>query len=277
MSDTDARDGNPPPSDGVPFPPPPGWSVPEPPTEARRPGGALPGGVDPAGPEAPPPASWRPIEVLPVFVIAIVVALLASVPLAAIQDRRAPLFVATSLIGELAFGATVLAWVHLVDHGPLAALGRPRHPWKDVGTGVLAGAMLTVVAIISSLVVIAVATAILGHRPAQPDQIPDYVSGVAFALSGLVVVFAAPFGEELLFRGFFYKSLRRRWSVWPSVLLSSAGFALLHGQPVLIFAILPVGIGLALVYEWRQSILASMAAHATFNLIGFITIAATRH
>ena len=90
------------------------------------------------------------------------------------------------------------------------------------------------------------------------------------------MVVGAPFGEELLFRGFLYNALRRRWSVWPSAILSGILFALLHGSPVLILAILPVGIGLALVYEWRQSILASMAAHATFNLIGFVTIVLSR-
>ena len=37
-----------------------------------------------------------------------------------------------------------------------------------------------------------------------------------------------------------------------------------------------VGIGLALVYEHRQSLLASMAAHATFNLVGYVFIVLSR-
>ena len=41
-------------------------------------------------------------------------------------------------------------------------------------------------------------------------------------------------------------------------------------------ALVVVGIGLALVYEKRQSLLVSMAAHATFNLVGFLMIASSR-
>jgi membrane protease YdiL (CAAX protease family) len=37
-----------------------------------------------------------------------------------------------------------------------------------------------------------------------------------------------------------------------------------------------VGVGLAFVYERRGSLLASMTAHATFNLFGFLLIALFR-
>jgi membrane protease YdiL (CAAX protease family) len=37
-----------------------------------------------------------------------------------------------------------------------------------------------------------------------------------------------------------------------------------------------VGVGLALIYERRQSLLASMTAHAVFNLFGFILIYTSR-
>jgi len=39
-----------------------------------------------------------------------------------------------------------------------------------------------------------------------------------------------------------------------------------------VLALFPVGVGLAMVYERRQSVLASMVAHATFNVIGFLSI-----
>ncbi len=37
-----------------------------------------------------------------------------------------------------------------------------------------------------------------------------------------------------------------------------------------------VGIGLAFVYQRRRSLLASMAAHGTFNVIGFLFLLADR-
>ena len=41
---------------------------------------------------------------------------------------------------------------------------------------------------------------------------------------------------------------------------------------LIIPSLMVVGIGLALIYEHRQSVLASMAAHATFNLVGYVFI-----
>jgi len=211
-----------------------------------------------------------------VFVVAVLVAVLIDAPLAAVVHSRALRFVLITATGELAFGIAVLFWVRVVHQTGIGAVGAPRTPFRDLGAGLVGGAALTGVALAAGLVVVTVYTAITGHAPHEPDQIPRYVRGVALALAGIAVVLGAPFGEELLFRGFLYNSLRRRWAVWPSAILSGILFALLHGSPVLILAILPVGIGLALIYEWRQSILASMAAHATFNLIGFVTIVLSR-
>ena len=87
-----------------------------------------------------------------------------------------------------------------------------------------------------------------------------------------MVILAAPFGEELFFRGFLYKGLRRRYPPWKAALISGAAFSLIHVQPILVLALFPVGVGLAMVYERRQSVLASMVAHATFNVIGFLSI-----
>jgi membrane protease YdiL (CAAX protease family) len=216
------------------------------------------------------------VEAVPVFFMALLGAAVFTFALALVVRSKGAVFVLAALISELAFGAMVLVWVRFVSHGPLRALGAPTRPLRDLGWGVLAGAGLTVTGLLSSLVVVAAASLILGHRPGQPVQIPAYVNGLALALSGPVVVLAAPFGEELLFRGFLYKGLRRRFGVWSAALIAGAFFALLHGAPILVFAIFPIGVGLALVYEWRQSILASMAAHATFNLIGFLTILVAR-
>ena len=95
-----------------------------------------------------------------------------------------------------------------------------------------------------------------------------------------MVILVAPLGEELFFRGFLYKGLRRRFSMWPAAVISATAFGAAHFAGVdfliLIPALVVVGIGLALVYEKRQSLLASMSAHATFNLIGFLMIALSR-
>jgi membrane protease YdiL (CAAX protease family) len=129
-------------------------------------------------------------------------------------------------------------------------------------------------------VVQGIATRILGHSPTEPQQVVACVRGVGLALLGPIVILAAPLGEELFFRGFLYQGLRRRFSVWPAAIMSGVFFGLVHLGGVAFFLIVPslvaVGIGLALVFERRRSLLASMAAHAAFNAVGYLAIALSR-
>jgi len=220
----------------------------------------------------PPLATWSPLEAVPVLVMALVLAFLADAVVMAVIPGCASAFVVASFLGELAFAVAVLVWVRFVNRGPLAALGAPRHPLGDIGTGFAGGLLLTVAGLAAAAIVLAVGRAILGHQPAQPQQIETCVGGAWLPLSGIVVILAAPFGEELFFRGFLYKGLRRRYPPWKAALISGAAFSLIHVQPILVLALFPVGVGLAMVYERRQSVLASMVAHATFNVIGFLSI-----
>jgi uncharacterized protein len=233
------------------------------------------------------PAPWGPLEAIPVFVIALVLAavggviagLVAAPGCHFVSDPTAACgltFVLISLSTELGFLLSVVLWVVTVKRAPLGTLGLPGRPLGDVGFGLLSGLGLFVVSVVAGIIVLTIARAILGHEPTQPDQIPTYVQRGTLFWSGLVVVLAAPLGEETFFRGFLFRGLRRRFSLWPAVLISAAAFALVHGSPILIFALFPVGVGLALVYERRQSLVASMAAHAMFNLIGMLLIAANR-
>jgi CAAX protease family protein len=189
----------------------------------------------------------------------------------------AVVFAIANLVQELALLVTVLLWVRFVSHGPLAALGRPRTPWRDAALGIGSGLALILAGGMALVVIRVLVSLLIGHPPSTPEQIPSNVTGWPFALSGVTVVLVAPLAEETFFRGFLYKGLRRRFSVWPAALVSSFFFGLVHIYPLLIPALFVVGLGLALIYEYRQSLLASMAAHATFNLIGFITIALARH
>jgi membrane protease YdiL (CAAX protease family) len=229
------------------------------------------------------PATWRPIEVIPVFLLALVLwfALSAAIPSRNVAPEGQPYcspqqFVLGSLFLEVAFVAAVVGWITLVNRGSLAALGLPRRPLADLIVGILAGALLVLLAGATAFLVERLAKLILGHKPSLPVQVASCVRGAWLVATGPLVVLAAPLGEETLFRGFLYKSLRRRWSVLPAAATSGALFGLIHFQGLSFLVIIPalalVGVGLALVYEYRQSLLASMAAHATFNLFGFLMI-----
>src|SRR4051794_30501880 len=94
--------------------------------------------ADRPAPGALPPATWHPLEAVAVFVLAVVVAGVLDLTLVQVLPSCGARFVVATLVGEGAFGAAVLVWVHFVAKGPLAALGPPRKPVGDVVTGVLA-------------------------------------------------------------------------------------------------------------------------------------------
>lgn len=241
---------------------------------------------------APPPATWKSIEALPVGLIALGVTAIVGAVAAAISPdvvsrgaagvRESPVFfTVASLAQEAALGGAVVVWILFVNHGRLASLGLPpRRPWTDVLVGAVAGVAMVFIAGIVLQVVHSIVQAILGHNVANPEQVPNNVTGGFLVLSGVVVVGLAPLAEETFFRGFLYKGLRRRFSVWPAALISAAFFGLVHFAGIKFLLIIPslivVGVVLAMVYERQQSLMASVAAHAVFNLIGFLFIALGR-
>ncbi|MDT8273366.1 MAG: type II CAAX endopeptidase family protein [Desulfomonilia bacterium] len=80
----------------------------------------------------------------------------------------------------------------------------------------------------------------------------------------VVACVAAPFAEELFFRGLFYTWLKKRLPVIGAVIVSALVFASAHGvfSPVQLAG----GILFAVVYEWRGSIWAAFVIHGLGNL-----------
>jgi len=167
-----------------------------------------------------------------------------------------------------------------VNHGPLSALGIPRSPLGDLVSGALVGGALVVMAGLAVGLVQILADHAAGHHVAEPKQVDLCVRGGWLLALGPIFILLAPFAEELFFRGFLYRGLRRRFSMWPAALISGAIFGLAHYQSPSYLLLIPglalVGVSLALLLEWRQSLLATMAAHATFNLVGYLVIALPR-
>ena len=89
--------------------------------------------------------------------------------------------------------------------------------------------------------------------------------GVKIAILFLATVLA-PLFEETMFRGFFYRVLRRRHAFLLSGLVSGFLFAMVHPQGwIAIPALASIGFSLAGIREWRDSLIASMTAHALNN------------
>jgi len=283
----------------------------QPPPERGRPEEGAAGDAPPAPPPIPPPpssewpgpqahipaspdaavgrlpeATWQWWEAIVVYLIAtlvtsIVLVLVQAAGLIDLNANNGPAYVATLVVGELAFAGSVIFWIRVVHATPPSVLGVPVDPMRDLAVGIPSGVGLYVVAFVVGVIVAYVYQAFTGHQPSSPDQVPLAVIGPWLWITGIGVVLLAPFGEELLFRGMLFRGLRRRLSVWPAAIVSAALFSMGHLEGWSFLVLLPplfcVGVGLALLYERRQSLLASMSAHATFNLIGFLFIFTGRH
>lgn len=103
------------------------------------------------------------------------------------------------------------------------------------------------------------------------------------AIIGVVVIFG-PFAEELIFRGAIFNGLDRLGRLTSNklggkergrladivvftaaALVSSALFAALHLEPVLLPSLLILAVALCALFRWSGSLLPSFVAHATFN------------
>jgi membrane protease YdiL (CAAX protease family) len=233
-----------------------------------------------------PAPTWGGLEAIPVFLLALVGTAVLAAPLALIVDACGGRFVLGAAAGDAAFVAMTLVWIKYVSGGPIAALGVPRRPLRDLGAGLATGAVLVVVAAVVATITVAVAQSLLGHPPPEAEQVDRCVRGSALLLLGPVVVLMAPLAEEIFFRGFLFRGLRRRFRFWPASLISGFAFGLVHivpltaqqaaGTALIAPALFVVGMGLAFVYERRKSLLAPMTAHAVFNVVGFLSIALDR-
>ncbi len=84
----------------------------------------------------------------------------------------------------------------------------------------------------------------------------------------LMACVMAPIFEEIIFRGIFYHYLRGTAAAAGAALITGFFFAILHPQGLAAVPMLAaIGFVLAMIREWRGSLVASMTAHAFNNLI----------
>lgn len=92
----------------------------------------------------------------------------------------------------------------------------------------------------------------------------------------IVNVLMAPIINESLFRNYAVRQLRPHFNLTTRILLTSAGFGLLHcmaGVWFMLMTAVLVGIPFAFVAEKRNNIIWTFAAHTTLNILEFIYFA----
>lgn len=116
--------------------------------------------------------------------------------------------------------------------------------------------------------------------------------GIAIPAIVAVVVLFGPFAEEMIFRGAVFNGLYRLGRLTSkrvgggkevdrvadvasfalAALASSAVFATLHLEPVLLPSLLLLAVALCWLFRWSGSLLPSFVAHATFNSFATLLI-----
>lgn len=109
-----------------------------------------------------------------------------------------------------------------------------------------------------------------------PDQPQDlgFSESTAFEniFIGIGLVILAPFAEELLFRGFIFSGLCRRWPFWLTTLVVSILFALAHGQLNVGLDVFVLSLVLCVLRERTNSLWPCILLHACKNMIAFVLL-----
>jgi membrane protease YdiL (CAAX protease family) len=228
-----------------------------------------------------PRATWKWYEAILVGLIGFVgggiIGALLAAPFQSHQIQNALLGLGT----DIGLAGAVALWLYTSHRAAIPALRLDVHRPKELLYGIGGGLAIYAIAVlgIGPLIVEAL-RAVSGRSSVRtPRQIPAHLHGVGLLLTAVFTLVTAPFAEELFFRGFLFRSLRDRHGFLFSGIVSALAFGAVHYRPspwqntiLLIVVICFVGFGLAYVYERRGSLLANMAAHATFNAIGFALI-----
>lgn len=165
---------------------------------------------------------------------------------------------------------------------PIAELGLqlPR-PLRDLALGIGLG---FVVLLCNGLIGLSFAS--FGVRQNQSAEYPlfagDYLGQLAFLIGAAVVV---PIGEEILFRGYLFRTLQRiwgerRWGRAAASIVSALIFALAHSAAATegLIALLTPAFVMGLLLAWgaarTKSVIPSMIAHSMNNGIALLALVA---
>ena len=227
---------------------------------------------------------WGGWEAAGVGLLALVVgSLLGGAMAAPIDADNESLQYAMLAIGfEFGIAGTVLFWIRRVRHRPISVIDLYPRRWMDVLRGALAGIVIFIGAFFGIARLVALTLSMfIEENVTTPEQLPDEPGSlIAVVLTGVAVLLGAPIGEELYFRGFLFRGLRRRSRFVVAAVSSGVIFGAIHYafdapwyQSILLCIPLSfVGVGFAWIYERYGNLLVPIAAHALFNTIGFILI-----
>jgi CAAX protease family protein len=234
-----------------------------------------------------PKVTWSWYEALIVYLLAFLLAGLATLPLIRVMEPDADLTnIVLTVVAAIVILGVLLVWLSVKHPGWLQVMHLPeRGTWrKEIGSGVLfaLGLYPVMVIVVGGLLTYLLQT-ISGEQVEAPEQVGEHLPAIGTALTIVYAIVIAPVGEELFFRGVLFRSLRDRHGFWVGAMGSAVGFALIHYIPgsavdaaLLMIVMFFTGLALCFLYERRGTIVAPLAAHVTFNVIGILLILGLR-
>lgn len=237
-----------------------------------------------------PLATWSVWEVIGIVLLGLVLGTLASIPVYALMGDTAcggasgPSELLQGLVSDGVIIATILVWLRMRHPTWPQIIGFParRDYPKEIAIGAGLGLVVRVAAGVASALIVWALQHATNQPVGPPEQVCTSMSAGTIVLFALFAVIVAPVAEELVFRGLLYRSIRDRLGVWPGAIISGIAFGLIHFTATgtlldrlsLQLTMMVTGVGLALIYERRGTIVADIAGHAAFNLLAVIAISA---
>jgi membrane protease YdiL (CAAX protease family) len=160
------------------------------------------------------------------------------------------------------FGQVVLGAVRRKHLLRMLGFVKPARKWMII-SGLIGLAMIPLAGWITLLIQMILNLPV--ENPQLEFLLPDQFSWPGLIASFLLIGVLIPIVEESYFRGLVYPTLRSRWTVTASLVVSSAYFGLLHGNIALIGMAFILGLVLGWVYERSQSIWPPILIHSINN------------
>jgi membrane protease YdiL (CAAX protease family) len=165
---------------------------------------------------------------------------------------------AVTVVYAVLAAATVLVARHKQPQAwrDLVALRRVGRGWRRIAS---VAVMVLIYAVLASL-----ALASLRERHIAIDGPTD---SLLVGLLALNYVVCAPITEELVFRGWLYTGLRRRFGFGTTLFATAFLFAAIHWEPRHMVLVLPLAFALGFIREQTGSIKPTILLHASYNLV----------